>query len=142
MRFKTLSDVEWAGYTGECGPLYRIDTVVFNTYIGDDGATHFDDAYFWEECDESNIHWFDCFFTDLEEARLYCKVFDDRVAKWSFTHGTGKFFDHVAVEITVMEWEGGMWIPSHAISTYDWMWGTKLEAWHDFDISEERACRV
>ena len=146
MRFKTWYEVDAAGYTGECGPLFRIDTICFNTYIDDSGETKFDDAWFWENEQGTDTHWFDCFFTDLDEARLYCKCFDEKVARWTKTHGTGKHFDHVAVEVNQMEWDvwpkGAEWVPGCAVSTYDWMWGVQLEQWHDIDISEDRACRI
>lgn len=145
MRFRTWNDVEAAGYTGACGPLFRIDTVVFDDYVDDDGATRCLDAEFWyDERIGVWVHWFDCFFTDLDEARLWCSLFDGRTARWTLGHGNGRDFDNVALDVMRMEWDewSDEWVPGYAVSTYDWLDGVRLEEWHDLDVSGDRACRV
>lgn len=149
MRFKTWNDVEKAGYTGECGPLFRIDTVVFSNYIEPDGSTHCLDSCFWENDEGTDISPIDCFFTSIDEARAYARLVTQDMVLWFKNNGNGKNFDHVSIEVIQMAWEDcsgkwapGEWVPSYAVSTYDWMWGVRLEEWHDLDISDERACRL
>ena len=138
MRLKTLQEVEAAGYTGESGPLYRIDTIVYDTCIEDDGATAILDAYYW--FDERHGIWchpFDCFFTDLDEARLWCKAFSPEMVR--FTHGTGNGpeFESVAVDVVEMQWESCEWVPGYAVSTYDWLFAARYEEWHDEEVAQK-----
>lgn len=145
MMFKTLNDVSAAGYTGECGPLFRIDTIVFDNCI-EDGEVSCLDAWFWENEQGTDVSPIDCFFTSIREARAYAGWVNRDMALWFKTHGNGRSFDHVAIDVLQMDWfESGRysdWEPGYAVSTYDWMFGTDLEEWHDLGIADDRACRV
>lgn len=147
MKFKSFDELEAAGYTGENGNrLYRIDTIVFDTYI-EDGSEYVLDAEYWH--DEENEVWthpFDCFLTDLTEAREYAAGFTVDMARWTHEHGNGRNFCHVAIDVIEMEWvgfAGGGWEPGYAVTTHDWKWAVEHEEWNDGEVAaNHRDCKM
>lgn len=161
MKFKSLDEIEAAGYTGESGnKLYRIDTIVFDTYIEDDGGEYVMDAEFWyDEENEVWTHPFDCFFTDLAEAREYAAGFTVDMARWAHEHGNGRKFCHVAIDVMEMEWSGTSlycgsmaygplftsydWEPGYVVTTHDWKWAVEHEEWNDGEVAaNHRDCKM
>lgn len=142
MRFKTWKDVDAAGYVE--GPLYRIDTIVFNIYIDRNGKTCMDDADFWyNERLDLWAHPFDCFFTDLDEARLYCNAFTSHMADWTLRTCNDPRYENVAVDVIEMYRIYDEWAPGMAVSTYDFLEGGRYEEWHDWDVAEKGLeCKV
>lgn len=142
MRFRTCEDVDAAKYVE--GPLYRIDTIVFNPYIDRNGKTEFDSDFWYDERLDIWIHPFDCFFTDLDEARLYCKAFTPKMLEWTLRMGNGTKYKNVALDVMEMEWWYGEWAPSgNAMSTYNFLEGGRYEEWHDWDVAEKGLeCKV
>ena len=142
MRFKNCEMLEKSGYLALMGEhdyddgyrLYRIDVVVFTTEIDDDGTECLVDGEYWE--DGFECHRFECFFDDLDEARTYAGYFTADMAMWAHTHGNGPKFDHVAVCISECSADMVPW--GGYCSTYDWMWGRKLEEWHDEDCGTHK----
>lgn len=148
MRFKDCDEIKAANYTGEGGnKLYRIDTIVFDTYIEDDGSEYIENAEFWYDVEnEVWTHPFDCFFTDLAEAREYAASFTADMAQWTHEHGNGRNFDHVAIDVIEMEWikiVGSDWEPGYVVTTHDWKWALEHEEWHDGEVAEKHLdCKV
>lgn len=139
MRFRTWQEAE----TCKEGPMYRVDTIVFDTCIDDDGMSILDAEFWYDEAHRIWTHPFDCFFTDLGEARLWCKAFSPKMVEWTHRMGNGKKFESVAVDIIEMHRECGEWAPGYAVSTYDWLFGVQYEEWHDNDVADKGLeCKV
>ena len=107
------------------GQLWRIDVVLFNVdhdyFLGDqiDG----------EYCDMGGgFHPFECFFTDLDEAKAYAATFTADMAMHALdNNGNVGRYENVAVEVNELDEMD----PGYVVACHEWYGGFRHEYWED-----------